>query len=342
MSHGFVEPDLFAFLQREIIENPRENLEVLAEEWAQRYDDPCTAGRLDRWFRSPMRMRPGDARRLLDLCNLGAKWEAERSQPGHLLIAPGAFDYASIKFGRAREMSLDALVAEGVDFAAVMRQVVQIDVDLFRDLIASTTDTSRWVGEIDDWLEMFRSNPETWRVWLSDSGQVLAYWNWANPEPRTFSRAIAGDYPETEITLASVLPVGTAEPVNIYGPALYVRADIHDNVKQWLGHRIIASFLYHLKRLERAGVRFAEICTPVATTEGRRWAERFELSRMPDEISHRYAARMGWKVGAEPDGRLLPAIYVGRVDDVLRRRAGLETDYRVGARSPDARNVVSS
>lgn len=123
-------------------------------------------------------------------------------------------------------------------------------------------------------------------------------------------------------------PIGTGEPVNIYGPALYVWADIQTSVKQWLGHRVIGPFLYHLKRLERACVQFSEICTPVATIDGRLRAERFGLSRMPDEISHRYAGRMGWKVGADPDGKLLPAVYIGRADEVLRRRAGMENDHR--------------
>lgn len=324
VSHEFVEPDLFAFLHRQIVGNPRQNFESLAIEWALSYDEECTSGRLDRWFRDPFRMHPGNAQRLLRLCGLTAEWDAEREGGEHLTTMPGVFDYDSHQFGRVREMDLGALVVEGIDFATVMRQVVQLDVDLFRDLILPTeAGPTHWVGAVDDWMRVFTNFPETWRVWLSGTNEVLAYWNWANPEPRTFSRAMAGDYPEAEITVESLRPVGTSERVNIYGPALYVRADIQKSVKAWLAARVVASFLYHLKRLERSGVRFSEICTPVATADGRGWAERFKLSRMPDAISYRYAERMAWKVRREADGSLLPALYVGQVDDVLRRRAGL-------------------
>jgi hypothetical protein len=66
--------------------------------------------------------------------------------------------------------------------------------------------------------------------------------------------------------------------------------------KKHLGAKVMGSFLYTIARLENEGVMFSEICTVVASEEGRRWVEqRFGLEVMPKAIGRHLAHLAGWE-----------------------------------------------
>jgi hypothetical protein len=152
----------------------------------------------------------------------------------------------------------------------------------------------------------------------------LAYWNFVNLHPEHFGRACRGDLPEVEITQDVCQDVRSGQG-KLYGPTVCVKRSIGGFDKKHLGAKVIGSFLYNIARLENEGVSFSEICTVVASDEGRRWVEhRFGLELMPRAIGKQLAERAGWAFLEDKYG-FTPSLYYGRVDDDIRRVAGLMT-----------------
>lgn len=263
-------------------------------------------------------MTAREAANFLTVTNLEAEW-TKRTQSSDFLITPvsGQFDYRAQGEGDIREMDIAAVARAGISMDNIAGQLMAIDTALFAHMGSET-----WMGVANDWRDIAVAYPDTWRIWVNERNEVLAYWMFVNPTPDIFRKGVCGEYPEAEITLPTLRPL-EAGPVHIYGPGMYVRQNVGRSLKHILATLLITSFFYQLRRLEHLGREFAEICIPVCSSEGLGWAKgRFQLERMPIDICRRYAARTGWKF--VHDGTLvLPAIHYGLIGEDLRRAVGL-------------------
>jgi hypothetical protein len=327
-----VHPFLAIFIQRHIAANPRWTPDSLAWKWDELYggahegEHLCAGGDsrserkrsvIDQWLRIYHRLSPGDAERLLDMLDLREAWGAFVSSPEFLSERSGVFNFYSRSLGFVEELDLDAIQSRGMNVRDIVAQVVTIDVEHFAAFGSTVTD-----DKIDNWQAIFVAHPDTWRVFVSERGQVLAYWNFVSLPADRFGRACRGDLPEVEITQEVCQDVRSGQG-KLYGPTVCVKRSIGGFDKKHLGAKAIGSFLYNIARLENEGVSFSEICTVVASEEGRRWVEhRFGLGLMPRAIGQHLAARAGWAFVEDSDG-FTPALYYGRVDDNIRRVAGL-------------------
>ncbi len=327
-----VHPFLAIFLQRNIAANPRWTPDSLAWRWDELYGArgeshgccPPRDGRSDRkrsvidqWLRIYHRLSPSDAERLLNMLGLREAWAAFVESPEFLSERSGVFNFYSRSLGFVEELDLDALQSRGISVRDIVAQVVTIDVEHFAAFGSTVTN-----DKIDNWQEIFLAHPETWRVFMSERREVLAYWNFVNLQPDRFGRACRGDLPEVEITQEVCQDVRSGQG-KLYGPTVCVKRSVQGFDKKHLGAKVIGSFLYTIARLENEGVSFSEICTVVASEEGRRWVEhRFGLGLMPRAIGQHLAARAGWTFVEDSDG-FTPALYYGRIDDNIRRVAGL-------------------
>jgi hypothetical protein len=305
-----VDPDLYVFLRRELLRSDGRlgrsaRLDKLAEDWRCAFGGHCTGGRLDQWFRTPLRLTQANAERLLALGQLQDRWANFKASPAYLAKSTDAFGYKSTKYGHVREICLEEALANGLTPAQIAHELVKIDGELFDHF----GDPS-WVGSEEDWHEVIIQHPETWRIWLTDQNEILAYWMFVTPKPEFFNRGCLGDYPEYEIKPDTLQPIDSGS-VQIYGPAMYVRKSVSEHfMRQVFGASIVCSFLYHLKRLSHAGIEIADVCVPVYSPEGEGYALMFDVEKMPSVVNRRYAGRMGWASTQGPNGEL-PALYLG-------------------------------
>jgi hypothetical protein len=298
-----VHPFLAIFIQRHIAANPRWTPDSLAWKWDELYGAPrkgethCGGGGkdsrsdkkrsvIDQWLRVYHRLTPSDAERLLDMLGLREAWAAFVASPRFLAEKAGVFNFYSRSLGFVEELDLDALRSRNLSVRDIVAQVVSIDVEHFAAFGSKMTE-----DKIDNWEAIFLAHPDTWRVFLNVSHEVLAYWNFVSLPADHFGRACRGDLPEVEITREVCEDVRSGEG-KLYGPTVCVKRAIGGFDKKHLGAKAIGSFLYNIARLENEGVSFSEICTVVASDEGRRWVEhRFGLELMPRTIGQTASRR---------------------------------------------------
>lgn len=317
MAYDLADPLLAQFLRQQIRADAKLTYDYLAQRSADLFGAKgcLSAATINQWVDVPTLLSKEKAHKLLRLTGLEEAWSnLERTSP-HALKRSGNFDYFSRTLGTVREMDLDAALADGISAWQIAENLVDIDVSLFSQVGLTET-----IGTPQDWHDVMVAHPDTWRVFVNDDGRVLGYWFFVCPKREIFLEACFGNYPEDKITVDTLRDIKSG-PVNIYGPGIYTRKDILGikRDKDVLGANLQLSFLYNLRRLEASGVHFSEICIPVYSEFGLNIVRKFELQRMPDDVSTRYAAEMRW-VSDHPH---LPALYHGWVDDGIRRRAGL-------------------
>lgn len=272
---------------------------------------------LNKWVDVPTLITKDKAQKLLQVTELEAEWERFSAGLDSRFRISGAFDYESRERGLIRELDLTAVRAADIDPLQVAADLVEIDIGLFAGMGSADS-----IGTIDNWHKVIVAYPDTWRVFVDEGGRVLGYWLFVHPRRDVFLEACFGNYPEDQITPDTLCEL-TSQPVNMYGPGMYVRAEI---AKEWeqkvLGANIQLSFLYNLRRLESENIHLSEICCPVYSAFGQKIVEKFELQAMPEHVSERYAKHMRWE-RRTTSGVTLPAVYHGFIDPDLRRRAGL-------------------
>ncbi len=325
-----VHPFLVIFIQRHIASNPRWTPDSLAWKWHELYGeaggDTSSAHQrrrdqkrsvIDQWLRVYHRLSVKDADRLLDMLGLREAWERFVASPAFLSEKAGVFNFYSRTLGFVEELDLDTIRYRGLNVREIVAQVVQIDVEHFAGF-GSTLGTEK----IDACEAIFLAHPDAWRVFVGRGNQVLAFWKFVNLPWERFGRACRGDLPEVEITHEVCQDI-TAGDGKLYGPTVCVKHAIGGFDKKHLGAKAIGSFLYTVARLENEGMTFSEVCTVVASDEGRRWVEgRFGLECMPKSIGQHLAERAGWAFQENSEGHI-PALYYGRIDEHLRHMAGL-------------------
>ncbi len=316
MPYDLADPELAQFLRVRIRSDRKLSYEQLAANsfemfgWAK----SKSAEAINKWVDVPNLLTKKNADYLLKIAGLEQEWESR----AHELVEAdiGGFSYRSRSLGVIREMGLTEIAAASISMVDVARDVVGIDVDLFQEVGGES-----WVGSVDNWLKIMVEHPETWRVFLDERGGVVGYWMFVNPVREIFLEACLGNYPENEITMQTLRPLSVG-PVTMYGPGMYIRNEItKKRERDVLGANIEISFLHHVRRLDRRGVDFQEVCVPVFSDAGLRIVKKFGLERMPNAVSARYAQRMGWPVMDQERGDL-PALYYGCIDEKLRERVG--------------------
>jgi hypothetical protein len=327
-----VHPYLVIFIQRHIASNERWSSDSLAWKWHELYSQASNSeiasndrsnrhdqkrSVIDQWLRVYHRLSAKDAVRLLDMLDLRESWDAFVASPQFLREKAGVFNLYSRALGVIEEADLDTIRCRGIDIRDIAAQIVRIDVEHFADF-GSTVDMEK----IDVLERILVENPDTWRVFVGTGAQVMAFWRFVNLPSELFGRACRGALPEVEITHDSFKDVKAGDG-KIYGPTVCVKKSVTGFDKKHLGAKVMGSFLYTIARLENEGAVFSEICTVVASEEGRRWVEqRFGLEVMPKAIGRHLAHLAGWAF-RDTGESFTPALYYGRVDEDVRRLAGI-------------------
>jgi hypothetical protein len=326
-----VHPYLVIFIQRHIASNPRWSSDSLAWKWHELYgrdsnreapyegaiNNDQKRSVIDQWLRVYHRLSPKDATRLLDMLDLRDSWERFVSSPQFLREKAGVFNFYSRALGVVEELDLETIKCRGINIYEIATQVVQVDVEQFSDFGSIVT-----TEKIDTLESIFVAHPETWRVFVGNGDQVLAFWMFVNLSSERFGRACRGDLPDIEITQDTFKDIKAGD-AKMYGPTVCVKKSVGGFDKKQLGAKVMGSFLYSIARLENEGIVFSEICTVVASEEGRRWVEqRFGLEVMPKTIGRHLADLAGWAF-RDAGESFTPALYYGRADDNLRRMTGL-------------------
>lgn len=322
------EARLFAFLRSHLRASRSLKPYLLAQTWIERHGGACSATTIDQWTRGTSPLTKANAGRLLSIMEEHlpgtlADWESINGGAVPLPADRLQFGYRSNVYGNLEELDLVTARQRGMSLENISTQLVAIDAALFEDRAPPG-----WVGEPANWAAVCEMEPDAWRIWVDEDNRIISYWMFVNPLPEVFLRACFGNYPESEITIATLRTLRAGD-VHIYGPGLYVRKDVVEAQKggmrslpSILARLMMSSFEYNLSRLASEGVRFSQICVPVYSDEGRRIAKRYRLGAMPEHISRNYARRMGWDV-IEGKCGLLPEIYHSWVDESLRLRARL-------------------
>lgn len=313
-SAALADPELVIFLLNRVRRDPR--LKPLALAFTS--GDERKAAAIDIALRNPIYLSAQKAQDILRWANLVDEWQTFKAAPARTNGEELSIQYNCQRFGQVESRSLEQFTRDGVDPLDVARQLVEIDADLF-----SMFSNDDWIGTPEDWRDVMTFEPDCWRAFAAPDGRVLGYWMFLNPKREKFLEACVGGYPEDEITIETLDKIDPSRQANIYGPGLYVRKDIQNWDRSVLGSHLLISFLSHVKRLERKGIVFENICIPVCSEEGRKLAEdRFGLERMPEDINKIYANKMGWKI-LTFKRKSFPAIYFSALDDDIRARAGL-------------------
>lgn len=274
---------------------------------------------IDRWFREPTRMDASRAAVLLALMDLKEEWA--KFIAGDTLPPPvsGALDYEAGLAGRYAEADFVGCQERGLTPLSIAAQLVNIDSQLF-----TGSQSASWVGSVENWAGIITTYPDYFRCFLDRSHQIAAYWMFVCPKREHFEAGCLGDYPEHEITLSTLAPPDAAT-IDMFGPGMYVAADVSTNLKQVLGARLVMSFTYQCSRLVKSGRQIRRICVPVFSSDGRRLAERrFGLEPMPANINARYREQLGWhRAGA--DGAAFPELYFSWATHDVLRRTGIDS-----------------
>lgn len=317
-------PGMFAFVRRQIDADPDWTLEALSAAWKSAFQEECSVGKIDRLLRPGPLKRESEVRKLIQVIQKESMWEEFRTSDSYFSQKSGMFDYASNQFGHIEEMDLIDLKRRGLTIEYVASQLVSIDADLFSSF--AKTNSPDWVGSEDVWSRILQSHPDTWRVWVTGNGEVLAYWMFVVPSAENFSKACLGEYPEHEITEATLESLDPGGTYKMYGPGIYVKKKLtsgnYKQMKSVLASLMMMSFIHNMNRMKHIGVTFSDVCAPVFSASGRVWAqEKFKLSRMPDLINKRYAENMGWAPRSDHKG-ILPAVFIGSMNDELAKSLG--------------------
>lgn len=138
-------------------------------------------------------------------------------------------------------------------------------------------------GNKEQWGPVFMNNPETWRLLITEPGNIVGYWHIASLFPPEYELAKSGKLLDSQITADTVHVFGNSDLYDVYFVQvcmlpLYRRAR---HVK-----RLFETFFEVLDTLSADGVFVREICANAFTKEGVSLCRSFNLERTGEHSQH--------------------------------------------------------
>ena len=156
----------------------------------------------------------------------------------------------------------------------ILKRCIQLDYDNIENL----TEASE--GSIDQWVELLKAFPETWRI-LLDNGEIVGYWHFVCLNNENFEKAKKGELLDGDINL------DIAEYMLFPGDykgyfVLILILPSYRNIKNF--QLLMNSLIEQIEKFAENDIFISEWCVNAFTKEGRAMCKSLRLQYICDNI----------------------------------------------------------
>jgi hypothetical protein len=168
-------------------------------------------------------------------------------------------------------------LAQGWSGEQLLERLIALDYQIMDGL------TPEHEGEIAQWAPVFMDHPETWRLLVTPSHDIVGYWHFVPLFRADFDKACRGELRDSEITTDRVR---VFELPGTYA-AYAVTFGLLPRYRRTKAYKLLLdSFFDVLLGLGNDGIFLSEICTNAFSKSGEAMCKTFSFSYLRDHTAH--------------------------------------------------------
>jgi hypothetical protein len=153
--------------------------------------------------------------------------------------------------------------------AQLLDRLIALDYELFSEL------TPEHEGHVSQWAPVFVDHPDTWRLLITPSNEIIGYWHFVPLFPDDLDSAIAGTLMDGEITTDRVRVFELPGTYSIY----FVSFGLLPRYRRTKGYKLLLDSLFDvLLDLAKSGIFVDRVCANAFSTSGEAMCKTFGMT----------------------------------------------------------------
>lgn len=171
--------------------------------------------------------------------------------------------------------NIDNITKNGWDGKELLSRLIRLDYIVLEDL------DEEHEGYVDQWAPVFMSHPDTWRLILTESNEIVGYWHFVPLFADEYTKALSGQMLDSEITEKKVQIFEFPGWYDIY----FVTICMLPEYRKWSCIQLLFSSLFeHIARLAEGGIYINRVCAHGYNEYGIAMCRQFGMNRGAQHI----------------------------------------------------------
>ena len=168
-------------------------------------------------------------------------------------------------------VSLKDLLDRGWKLEDTIGELISLDYETMRGL------TKKDEGSLAQWVGVVRKSPETLRMLLDPSGEIVGYWHFLALKERCFAMAKEGMLHDNQINSGAIYSLTKAGVYKAYNVETTLKREFRDT---GMVNLLFKSHFYVIEKFAEKGIFFSELCSNAYTKDGEKLCRERGMKRI--------------------------------------------------------------
>jgi hypothetical protein len=168
------------------------------------------------------------------------------------------------------------LIRSGWSHKKILKRLIELDYKDIRGLKPQDE------GKLNQWANVFRKSPDSYRILIDDSGKIAGYWHFVSLNSKTYDLVKSGRLLDSQINRTNIYPLTKPGTYNMYYIAILLVPELRDTKAILLLNN---SFFDAIELFAKKNIYFTEFCANAYTKDGVKFFRRFGMDRIARNIS---------------------------------------------------------
>ena len=196
-------------------------------------------------------------------------WYVDPNNPNPLWL-PISLDgtNSNVNTDKLKIVSLNDLGNSGLDLKEVVKTLIKLDFENMEGLVVEDE------GTADQWYPVFRDNPYTWRILLTQKNEIAGYWHVVPLFDEQYEKVKRGDMSEVQIKEDDIPDLTLGGKYKLYFRSILLLEKYRGTEAS---HLLVSSFFDVLINLAKMNTFVEEICANAYTPQGKALCKTFQM-----------------------------------------------------------------